>query len=167
MITREEAEQGNEDLQREIQNILWWMFYADAGPRYAPKAVAAMMNIAPDTLYKYIRGSLPLPYYHGPGLLRATGDRMLLEWLTKRCPGLIISELGRMNQPNGDIEDDVENVTLAALELFREKVETMRDRVVDGREQGKLLSLASQLRDVVDGLILEIQQMAIPERKTA
>lgn len=156
MVTREEAEAGNEDLQRDIQNLLWWMFRAPNGPQCQVKNTAPEMGIAPDTLNKYIRGTLPLPAYHVPGLFNATGDRELLAWIVARCEGITLRELGEHRKIDGDITDNVEDVMMAAGDIFREKVAATRDGVIDAEETLRLYSYGLRLMRELDGLLAEL-----------
>jgi len=165
MITWEEAEAGNEDLQRDVQNLLWWMFRAENGPRCQVKNVAPELGIAPDTLNKYTRGSLPLPAYHVPGLFNATGDRGLLTWIMSRCEGITLRELGEHRPIDGDVTDNVEQVMLAAFSLFEEKVRAFQDGELDSEEKGRLYVQGMRLSRELDGMLAKLGQEIEKDRR--
>ncbi len=150
---REEYEQS--DAFQEFHHILWWMFMDAEGPRCQVKVVAPELNINLDTLYRYIRGSLPFPAHLLPDLYRSTHEPRLLSWLGRSC-ALSITELAAIKTPDGDVTDDLEEVMIASFNLFEAKVRAYRDGEVDAEEKRELYSHGLKVQETLAGLLAEL-----------
>lgn len=145
-MTREEGEQGNEELQDDIQGILWWMFRADNGPRYQVKVVAPEMNISPDTLNKYIRGILPFPAYHIHTLWNTTHDRTLFEWIISRSESVQIAFRISTVHPIENIQTNLNHIAIGFGKLVDDYTHDIADGLLSMDEQGEL---CTTLNDII------------------
>jgi len=126
--------------------------------------IAKNMGLSQYTLYDILKGRVDLTPDRLPVLINAiraaTGSadipRRLLTWLVCRCEGFALTETAG-KAPDGSIEDDVEDLTVAAMDIFKEKVAALKDGVLDDRERGRLYLLAMNLRKELDELFGELR----------
>lgn len=104
------------------------------------KAVAAAIGISQWNLYDILKGRVDLGFDRLPSLVnairRAAPESDIparqLTWLVSRCEGFVLQE--EIEAPDKSIEEEVDDITLASMELIREKIEAMRDGNMDARE---------------------------------
>lgn len=71
-----------------FQALLYYKFIISTEHDVA--SVSQKMGLAPDTLYRYLRGALPFPIDRLADLVVATGDLGFLEYFAKKCNYTVI-----------------------------------------------------------------------------
>lgn len=135
------------------------------------KAVAAAIGISQWNLYDILKGRVDLGFDRLPSLVNAIRraapesdiPARLLTWLVSRCEGFVLQEVGEL--PSGSVEEEVDDITLASMELIREKIEAMRDGNMDAREREKLYRYCMRIQRECNQALLTLAPQE--ERKRA
>jgi DNA-binding transcriptional regulator YdaS (Cro superfamily) len=135
------------------------------------KAVAAAMGISQWNLYDILKGRVDLSPDRLPVLCNAIRKvapesdipRRLLAWMVSRCEGFVLQE--EVEAPTGSIEEEVDDITIASMDLIREKIEAMRDGNMDAREREKLYRYCMRIQRECNQALLALAPQE--ERKRA
>jgi hypothetical protein len=122
-------------------------------------------------LYDILKGRVDLGFDRLPALVNAIRraapgsdiPARLLTWLVSRCEGFVLQEVGEL--PSGSVEEEVDDITLASMELIREKIEAMRDGNMDAREREKLYRYCMRIQRECNQALLTLAPQE--ERKRA
>lgn len=126
--------------------------------------VAEKMGLSQWALYKIFNGTNDLTPDRLPVLCNAIREvapdsdipRQILAWLVGRCNGFTLLDLNA-NEPDGRVDDNVDDLMIATANLFKEKTEMLRDGLLDEQERGKLYLFALRVVREACGIIEELK----------
>jgi hypothetical protein len=135
------------------------------------KEVAAAMGISQWNLYDILKRRVDLGFDRLPAMVNAIRrvapgsdiPARLLTWLVSRCEGFVLSE--EVALPDKSVEEEVDDITLASMDLIREKIEAMRDGDMSPREREKLYRYCMRIQRECNQALLALAPRE--ERKTA
>ena len=124
------AENGNG-----IQALAYVNFFIEK--KYRVDEIAARMGIAPDTLYKYIRGENTWPAERIPDLHNATNDFHYMSYLAERCSCIVVPK-PKSKAVDQDIRQLGLSISIAVGELQRAVEKAMDNGSIPPKEFKKI-----------------------------
>ena len=124
----------NHDGNLGFQSLLYYAFIIRK--KYRVDVVAKEMQIATDTLYRYVRGENIMPPDRIIDLVKATGDPEFLEFFSEPC-GFATVPIQKAKATGHEVEGDLFHLPVLVGDLFHEW-EAARPDGID-KEEGKRL----------------------------